>query len=248
MAKEVEIEVTFNEGVGQPINSQLLRSVIEYLLYQRQQLPVPYHELTRMVNDQEKLCDGLEAAVMERPSHHRRSFNTEYKKAKKVYEDVECLFDHINKLFLSTIVKSALILLGSTPVSPKEHYFVDFQNAKEVNTADISARVRNSACRKLIRCLISNQELGSFKDLSPTSMLVFIQVRRSCDIEWFRPKPTFKPPRRGHSCRINVSTTSCSEQMAANESDPPDVSMDEWLWFQAPVTIRGYAHRTGVSL
>lgn len=245
MAKEVEIEVTFNEGVGQTINSRLLRSCIEYLLYQRQQLPMPYHELTRMVEDQEKLCDGLEVGVIERPLA-RRSFNTEYKKAKKVYEDVECLFDHINKLFLSTIVKSALVLLGSTAVSPKEHYFVDFQNAQEVNTADTSARVCNSACRKLIRSLISNQELGSFKDISPTSMLVFIQVSRSSDIEWFRPKPTFKPPHRGHSCKISVRTATCSEQMAA--SDPPDHSMDEWLWFQAPVIIRGYSHKAGVGL
>ncbi|XP_078355596.1 MAD2L1-binding protein-like [Oculina patagonica] len=245
MAKEVEIEVTFNEGVGQTINSRLLRSCIEYLLYQRQQLPMPYHELRRMVEDQEKLCDGLEAGVIERPLA-RRSFNTEYKKAKKVYEDVECLFDHINKLFLSTIVKSALVLIGSTAVSPKEHYFVDFQNAQEVDTADTSARVCNSACRKLIRSLISNQELGSFKEISPTSMLVFIQASRSSDIEWFRPKPTFKPPHRGHSCKISVRTATCSEQMAA--SDPPDHSMDEWLWFQAPVNIRGYSHKTGVGL
>lgn len=247
MAKEVEIEVTFNEGVGQSINSRLLRSCIEYLLYQRQQLPIPYHELIRMVEDQDKLCDNLEAGVMERPLA-RRALNTEYKKAKKVYEDVECLFDHINKLFLSTIVKSALVLLGSTPVSPKEHYFVDFQNTEEVNTADTSARVCNSACRKLIRSLISNQDLGSFKDISPTSMLVFIQVRRSSNIEWFRPKPAFKPPHRGHSCKISVRTACFSEQIAASEGDPPDRGMDEWLWFQAPVIIRGYRHRTGAGL
>lgn len=247
MAKEVEIHVTFNEGVGQSINSRLLRGCIEYLLYQRQQLPIPYHELIKLVEDQEKSCDGLEAGVMERPLA-RRSFNTEYKKAKKVYEDAECLFDHINKLFLSTKVKAAMVLLGSTPVSPKEHYFVDFQNVKEGNTADSSARVCNSACRKLIRSLISNQELGSFKEISPTSMLVFIQVSRSSDIEWFRPKPTFKPPHRGQSCKISVRTTSYSEQMAASEGDPPDHSRDEWLWFQAPVIIRGYRHSTGVGL
>ena len=247
MANEVEIEVNLNEsGVSQSMNSRLLRGCIEYLLYQRQQLPIPYHELVRIVEDQEKLCDGLEAGLIERPLASRRSLNTEYKKAKKVYEDVECLFDHINKLFLSTIVKSAMVLLGSTPVSPKERYFVKFPVAKEVNTADSSARVCNSACRKLIRSLISNQELGSFKDISPTSMLVFIQANRSSDVEWFRPKPTFKPPHRGQSCKITVSTTSCSEQLAV--SDPPDHSMDEWLWFQAPVIIRGYKNRTGVGL
>ena len=242
MAKEVEIQVTFNEGVGQCINSRLLRGCIEYLLYQRQQLPIPYHELIKLVEDQEKSCDGLEAGVLA-----RRSFNTEYKKAKKVYEDVECLFDHINKLFLSTKVNAAMVLLGSTPVSPKEHYFVDFQNAKEGNTTDSSSRVCNSACRKLIRSLISNQELGSFKEISPTSMLVFIQISRSSDIEWFQPKPTFKPPHRGQACKISVTTSNCNEQLAANESDPPEHSMDEWLWFQAPVIIRGYRHRTGVG-
>jgi len=243
MAKEVEIQVAFNEGVGQFINSRLLRGCIEYLLYQRQQLPIPYHELIKLVEDQEKSCDGLGAGVLA-----RRSLNTEYKKAKKVYEDVECLFDHINKLFLSTKVNAAMVLLGSTPVSPKEHYFVDFQNAKEGNPVDSSARVCNSACRKLIRSLISNRELGSFKEISPTSMLVFIQVSRSSDIEWFQPKPTFKPPHRGQACKISVRTTSYNEQLAASEGEPSEHSMDdEWLWFQAPVVIRGYRHRTGVG-
>ena len=242
MAKEVEIQVTFNEGVGQSINSRLLRGCIEYLLYQRQQLPIPYHELIKLVEDQGKSGDGLEAGVLA-----RRSFNTEYKKAKKVYEDVECLFDHINKLFLSTKVNAAMVLLGSTSVSPKEHYFVHFQNANELEgkTADSSARVCNSACRKLIRSLISNQELGSFKEISPTSMLVFIQVSRSSAIEWFQPKPTFKPPHRGQSCKISVRTN--SNELVASEGDLPEHSVDDWLWFQAPVIIRGYRPRTGVG-
>ena len=240
MAKEVEIQVTFNEEVGQSINSRLLRGCIEYLLYQRQQLPIPYHELIKLVEDQEKSGDGIEAGVLA-----RRSFSAEYKKAKKVYEDVECLFDHINKLFLSTKVNAAIVLLGSTPVSPKEHYFVDFQNATEGKTADSSARACNSACRKLIRSLISNQELGSFKEISPTSMLVFLQVSRSSAIEWFQPKPTFKPPHRGQSCKISVKTN--SYELAASEGDPPEHSVDDWLWFQAPVIIRGYRHRTGVG-
>ena len=240
MAKEVEIQVTFNEEVGQSINSRLLRGCIEYLLYQRQQLPIPYHELIKLVEDQEKSGDGIEAGVLA-----RRSFSAEYKKAKKVYEDVECLFDHISKLFLSTKVNAAIVLLGSTPVSPKEHYFVDFQNATEGKTADSSARACNSACRKLIRSLISNQELGSFKEISPTSMLVFLQVSRSSAIEWFQPKPTFKPPHRGQSCKISVKTN--SYELAASEGDPPEHSVDDWLWFQAPVIIRGYRHRTGVG-
>lgn len=192
-----------------------------------------------MVEDQDKL--GLEAGVMERPVV-RRSLNTECKKAKKVYEDVECLFDHINKLFLSTMVKSAMVLLGSTPVSPKERYFVDFQNPEECNSLDSSSRMCNSACRKLIRSLISNQELGSFKDISPTSMFVFIQASRSSDVEWFRPKPTFKSPNRGQCCKISVRT-SWSEQLTS-----PDPNRDEWLWFQAPVVIRGYRHKAGVGL
>ena len=240
MAKEVEIQVTFNEEVGQSINSRLLRGCIEYLLYQRQQLPIPYHELIKLVEDQEKSGDGIEAGVLA-----RRSFSAEYKKAKKVYEDVECLFDHISKLFLSTKVNAAIVLLGSTPVSPKEHYFVDFQNATEGKTADSSARACNSACRKLIRSLISNQELCSFKEISPTSMLVFLQVSRSSAIEWFQPKPTFKPPHRGQSCKISVRTN--SYELAASEGDPPEHSVDDWLWFQAPVIIRGYRHRTGVG-
>lgn len=239
MAKEVEVILNLNEGVTEIIKSGLLKSCIEYLLYQRQQLPIPYHEVTRMVEQQER--QDMNAHVMERPGL-RRSLSTEYKKAKKVYEDVECLFDNVNKLFMSTVVKSALVLLGSTPVSPKERYLLDFQNPEESNSLDISPRICNSSRRKLVRSLISNPDLGTFKDISPTSMFVFIQASRSSDLQWFRPKSTFKPPSRGQSCKISVRKAH-SEQLS-----PTDLNKDEWLWFQAPVIVRGYRNKRGGML
>lgn len=247
MAGEVAIEVSLNEGVSQSINSSLLNSCIEYLIYQRQQIPLPFHELKRIVKQQEKIRDGLEAGIRER-SLARPSLNSEYKKVMKVYEDLQSLFDHIKQLFSSTVIKSAMIILGSTPVSPKERYFLTFPRTKQLqgNHGEISSRVCNSACRKLIQSLISNQELGSFKDISPTSMLVFIQASRASDIEWFRPKPTFKPPHRGQSCKITLRTTCNDQQMA--ESVSSEHCVDDWLWFQAPIIVRGYRHRKGVNL
>ena len=245
MAGEVRIDVTLNEGVSQSINSKLLNSCIEYLIYQRQQVPLPFHELKRIVEDQER--NDLEAGDRGRPLA-RRSLSTEYRKAIKVYQDLQCLFDHINKLFSSTTVNSAMIILGSTPVSPKEHYFVTFPRTKQATPADdISTRVSNSACRKMIQSLISNQELGSFKDISPTSMLVFIQASRTSDVEWFRPKPAFKPPHRGQSCRITL-TTACSGQQMTDSAPPDDHCTDDCLWFQAPIIIRGYRQRAGAGL
>ena len=246
MAGEVEIEVTLNEGVNNSINSSLLNSCIEYLIYQRQQVPLPFHELKRIVEDQKKICDDLKANGVRERSLTGRSLNSEHKKAVKVYEDLQCLFDHINKLFSSTEVNSAVIILGSTAVSPKERYFVTFPSTKQDNHADNSSRVCGSACRKMIRSLISNQELGSFKEITPTSMLVFIQANRTSAVEWFRPKPMFKPPHRGQSCKITFRT-SCSEQQMA-ESASPDHRADDWLWFQAPIIIKGYRHRTGGGL
>ena len=237
MAKEVEVILNLNEDVTQIIKSALLKSCIEYLLYQRQQLPMPYHELTRMMEEQEK--QDITTNVVEQPVT-RRFLNTEYKNAKKVYEDVECLSDNINKLFMSTVVKSALILLGSTPVSPKERYLLDFQNPEERNSLESTSRICNSSCRKLIRSLISNPDLGTFKDISPTSMFVFIQASRSSHVQWFRPKSSFKPPNRGQSCKISVRTA-LDEQL-----NPPNANTDEWLWFQAPVIVRGYRNRNGV--
>lgn len=238
MAGEVEIEVILNEGVSQSLNSSLLNSCIEYLIYQRQQVPLPFHELKRIVEDQKKMYDDLDTGVTsarERPVV-RRSLNSEEKKAVKVYEDLQCLFDHINKLFLSADVKSAMILLGSTAVSPKESYYITFPRTNQGNHTDLSSRICGSSCRKMIRSLISNQELGSFKEISATSMLVFIQANRNSVIEWFRPKPTFKPPQRGQSCKIILRTN--------NEPELED-STDDWIWFQAPVIVKGYRHKTG---
>lgn len=245
MAKEVQIEVTLNDGISQSINSTLLNSCIEYLIYQRQQVPLPFHELKRIVNSKEETCGALETGGRER-SLVRLSLSDEFKKAAKVYEGLECLFHHINKLFSSTIVNSAMIVLGATAVSPKETYLLTFPcdpSAKQDDSANISSRVSNSACRKMIRSLISNQELASFRDISPTSMLLFIQASRTSTVEWFRPKPKFKPPHRGQSCRITLRTACSGPKMA--DSIPPEQNADDWLWFQAPVIIRGYRQRTG---
>lgn len=65
--------------------------------------------------------DGLEVGVLV-----RWFFNIEYKKVKKVYEDMECLFDYINKLFLLIKVNVVMVLLGLILVSLKEYYFVYF--------------------------------------------------------------------------------------------------------------------------
>lgn len=240
MTREVRVEVTINEGICQALNSRLLNSCIEFILYQRQQLPLPLHELKRIVEEQANLCDPLEGTSNQHVP--RRPLSGELKKALKVNQDLQCLFDHINQLFSLTKVNAAIIILGSTAVSPKECYWLTFPTVEQEDATPVPSRVSNSVCRKVIQSLISNHELGSFKDISPTSMLVFIQASRTSVIEWFRPKPTFKPPHRGQSCKITLKTACKGEEMVDETS--PD--QRDWLWFQAPIVIRGYRQRTGV--
>ncbi|XP_074630524.1 MAD2L1-binding protein-like [Acropora palmata] len=245
MTKEIRVEVILSEEINQATNSRLLSSFIEYLLYQRQQLPLPVHELKRIVEEQGKNYDSLEDTrkhvVPSRP------LSVGLKKASKVNQDLQCLFDHINQLFSVAEVNAALIILGSTAVSPKECYWLTFQSAKHDNVTDAPSRASNSACRKMIQTLISNQELGSLKDISLTSMLVFIQASRTSVVEWFRPKPTFKPPHRGRCCKITLRSLCKAQNIEDTTSHgiPYDQDYRDLLWFQAPIIIRGYRQRSG---
>ena len=256
MVEEVEINVTISEEINHALSARLLIGCIEFLLYQRQQLPLPFHELKRMVEDHERAACPAETSAKDR--RFAKGFhNSEYRKAKRVYEDLETLFHHINKLFSSrTPVYSAAVLLGSTPVSPKEKYVVSFPSVEHLTSVDISSRACSSTCRKLVRCLIADQQLGSYKDICPTSMLVFVQARRTSEVEWFRPKPTFRLPYRGQSCKITLKTTRCGEEPMTSRTAENvqssigngDDDVDDSLWFQAPVIIRGYRNRTGATL
>lgn len=226
-----EIEIVHSGSAHNALNGKLFTECIKFLLYERQQLPVPFHDLKRLVTE---------------PSERTKASVS--RKANQSFSDLLNLFGHLDDLFLSARIASAVIIFGSTAVSPKESFLLEFPESNMCCSADHDClsdfrRVWDSACRKLIRSLISDHNLRMFKDIAPTSMLIFVQVNRTDSVQWFRPKTSFKLPSKGEHCRITVRTEQEPVEQKERTSDAKCNEDEEYIWFQAPLNIRGYKER-----
>ena len=220
-----EIELACSGSVNGELNGKLFIECIKFLLYERQQLPLPFHDLKRLIDEQPS---GKPSGKMSANS----------KKANQSFSDLEELFDQLDKLFLSEQVTSAVIIFGSTAVSPKECYVMEFPESDPLaDCCPNFGRLCESSCRKLIRSLVTNHNVRLFKEIAPTSMLIFVRLNRNADVEWFRPKTSFKLPRKGEQCKIKVTA---ADHASPLERGSHGVDCDELLWFQAPLNIKGY--------
>lgn len=231
-SSELQIDFILGEHGSNSSKGRLVIECIKYLLYERHQIPTTVDQILRYT--ELEMAEGARNVMPRRPTISSRS---DSKKRVQLYNDLKCLFQNIEDLFSSSIVSSVALVFGSTAVSPKESYVIKFQtNVSSINKDSNDIKTESSQkrlSRKLIRTLIMNQELRCFKEISSTPLLVFIQVPRSVESSWFKPKQSFKIPWRGNFCRIVVKDAEMAEEMEG-------FGEENLIWLQAPVPIKGY--------
>lgn len=128
-----------------------------------------------------------------------------------------------------------LLLLGGSIIMPKELYEINME-AVAVASGDQCLRV-SSCLRQLFRNLFVADLLSDARPvrLMPTTVLAL--AHRNCGAEWFRPKLQFKVPTRVKNQVISLSTDSSSHK----ELKPDSSDWQDYVWFQAPMTIKGFS-------
>ncbi|KAM9804085.1 LOW QUALITY PROTEIN: MAD2L1-binding protein [Neosynchiropus ocellatus] len=220
------VKVVFPGQVTMEGSCRFVTDIIKLILYHRQQLPMTYDQLMR---DQKKSQETIQDkdGVGQRSVKHA---DIDRRRQQKVLQDLEELMQQLEVLFSLSKVPRVLLLLGGTVVLPTEMFEI---NMEGLSLASGDHCLRVSAClRKLFRTIFVADFLLDAKPVRLMSTTVLVLAHRDCGLEWFRPKLQFKIPTRIKHKVIALSTKDGSG----------DQEWDDYVWFQAPVPIKGFSH------
>eukprot|EP00066_Takifugu_rubripes_P002374 XP_003964279.2 PREDICTED: MAD2L1-binding protein [Takifugu rubripes] len=220
---EGHVDVIFPGTVTQDGCCRFVSEILKCILYQRQQLPMTYDQLVYSQKKQQEKHAGSR-----RPG---QSADLAWRKCQQTMQELEEVLQQLEVLYSLSRVPRVLLLLGGSVILPKELYEINME-ALVVASGDRCLRV-SSCLRQLFRTLFVADLLSDTRPvrLMPTTVLVL--AHRNCGVEWFRPKLQFKVPTRVKKQVISLSTDSRSHKELT-----PD--WQDYVWFQAPMTIKGF--------
>ncbi|XP_077198844.1 MAD2L1-binding protein [Paroedura picta] len=207
---------------------------LKHVLYQRQQLPLPYEQLACFSRRQLLGTPRQDEGVI-RKVYPREPDNN--KKCQQVLGDLERVFQHLEIMFSLTLVPRVLILLGGTAFSPKELYEINLQG---ISVGGTEESLQTAVCvRKLFHSLFLADVFSDLRAVPTLGVIVMVQGHRNCGIDWFRPKLNYKVPARGRKLTVNLS---CSDHDGATlpSNGEMNSAWNDYIWFQAPVTVKGF--------
>ena len=140
-------------------------------------------------------------------------------KAKTVVCKLDQLFQQTLTAFETCPeIQQALLLLGSTPVTPKECYLIQLPHiCPEADNMSLK-----SSKHALFRHLVAEQVLSRDTALGPTNLYVVLCAPRSAALHGFVPKTTFKLPTRGHCLTLNMMCNQpsfCSQDLTMDDTE-----------------------------
>lgn len=191
-------------------------------MYQRQQLPLPYEQLKNFY----RKSPQAEATVRKKP---RITTEVSSKKCQQTLAELESVLSHLEDFFTRTLVPRVLILLGGNALSPKEFYELDLSRLAPFS---VDESLNTAAClRRLFRAIFMADAFSELQAPPLMGTIVMVQGHRDCGEDWFRPKLNYRVPSRGHKLTV---TLSCGRPSI------PAMASEDYIWFQAPVTLKGF--------
>ncbi|XP_071337301.1 MAD2L1-binding protein [Trachinotus anak] len=226
------VNVVFPGTVTQEGCCRFVSEILKCILYQRQQLPMTYDQLVYSQKKQQASMQDKDA-VSRRPV---QSADMGWRKCQQTLQELEEVLQQLEVLFSLSRVPRVLFLLGGSLTLPKELYEINME-ALVLAGGDQCLRV-SSCLRQLFRTLFVADLLSDTRPvrLMPTTVLVL--AHRDCGVGWFRPKLQFKVPTRVKNKVIALSTdpSTCKEPQAEGSE------WQDYVWFQAPMTIKGFSN------
>lgn len=158
----------------------------------------------------------------------------DWRKSQQTLQELEEVLQQLEVLFSLSRVPRVLLIMGGSLVLPKELYEINME-ALILAGGDKSLRV-SSCLRQLFHTLFVADLLSDSRPIRLMPTTVLAMAHRDCDVGWFRPKLQFKMPTRVKHQIIALSTapSDCKEPRA------PGPDWTDYVWFQAPMTIKGF--------
>jgi hypothetical protein len=143
------------------------------------------------------------------------------KKAEEVIHNLDEICIQLGNAFdTCPEIKSVLILIGSTTVSPKEIYMISLPPLNpEANNVSYQSCVKT-----LFKQLITDDVFSCSKEILPTNVTVLLHAPRDSGIKWFLPKSMFKVPQRGMQYHLNLI---CLYNEPVNYNHNLSIDLDE---------------------
>ncbi|XP_016046910.1 MAD2L1-binding protein isoform X2 [Erinaceus europaeus] len=222
-ARDGLVPVVFPGPVSQEGCCRFTCELLKHIMYQRQQLPLPYEQLKHFYR---KPSSQVEEVVEKKA---RAAAEASHRKCQQTLAELENIFSHLEDLFTRTLVPRVLILLGGNALSPKEFYELDLSRlASNSMDQDMST----AAClRRLFRAIFMADIFSELQALPLMGTIIMAQGHRDCGEDWFRPKLNYRVPSRGHKLTVTLS---------CGRSSIPATAWEDYIWFQAPVTLKGF--------
>ncbi|XP_054846574.1 MAD2L1-binding protein-like [Eublepharis macularius] len=230
------VSVAFPGSVTRESCFHFACELLKHVLYQRQQLPLPYEQLVCFSRRQ-----------LPRPPHQgenviRNVYSRDLENSKKCQQalgDLERVFQHLETMFSLTLVPRVLILLGGTAVNPKELYEINLQG---ISLGGTEESLQTAACvRKLFHSLFLADIFSDLQAVPTVGVIVMVQGHRNCGIDWFRPKLNYRVPARGRKLTVNLFCSDCDNAKFSSYSEV-NSGLNDYIWFQAPVTVKGFRY------
>ncbi|NXG68976.1 MD2BP protein, partial [Baryphthengus martii] len=222
------VSVVFPGAVSRDCCCRFACELLKHVLYQRHQLPMPYEHFAFFCRRAAQDGDMIKKPL---------SVDLASKKCQQVLMELEGVLQHLEVMFRLTLVPRVLILLGGNVMSPKEMYELNLEGIWE-GSAEESLKTA-SCVRKLFHSLFVADVFSELKALPVMGTVVMVQGHRDCGVDWFRPKLNYKVPARGKKLTVNLS---CDGDLGISASPPQRLASawDNYVWFQAPVTLKGF--------
>ncbi|XP_008827281.1 MAD2L1-binding protein [Nannospalax galili] len=216
------VPVVFPGPVSQEGCCQFTCELLKHIMYQRQQLPLPYEQLKHFY----RRSPQAEDMVRKKPWTTTEASS---RKCQQALAELESILSHLQDFFGRTLVPRVLILLGGNVLSPKEFYELDLSRLAPFS---VDQCLSTAAClRRLFRAIFMADAFNELQAPPLMGTIVMVQGHRDCGEDWFRPKLNYRVPSRGHKLTV---TLSCGRLSI------PTMASEDYIWFQAPVILKGF--------
>ncbi|XP_050037755.1 MAD2L1-binding protein [Dermacentor andersoni] len=197
----LDINVAFTRTILPDKIGKLVVEIIKYVLYEREQLPMPYDDLKRHVED-----------VAQSQSAQKKTVNpfllAKQRKAITSLQGMDAIFSVAQDLIRERKVTKVLLLFGATVLSPVESYLIRVpQRRHGCLSCGTSAGFR--------RCMLDVLEAflrvdATRKAATASKLMTFLLIRKEdvvCNL--MDVKSSFDVPRKGSLTTLELNLPPC---------------------------------------